>query len=64
MSGYRIVEKPNGAIGGQTVFYVMSPGGLVAASVIGSERRGIAEAVLQMVESMEQKTRDSQGASA
>lgn len=64
MSGYRIVEKPNGAIGGQTVFNIMSPGGLVAASVIGNERRGIAEALLQMVETQDQQARESKGASA
>lgn len=49
MSGYRLVEKPNGAIGGQMLFQIMSPGGLVAASVIGVERRHIAEMVLAAV---------------
>ena len=58
MSEYRIVEKPNGAIGGQTVFYVMSPGGLVAASVIGKERQRIAEALLQMIETDEQQRKE------
>lgn len=58
MSGYRIVEKPNGAIGGQTVFYVMSPGGLIAASVIGKERQSIAVALLQMIETDEQHRKE------
>ena len=58
MSGYRIVEKPNGAIGGQTVFNIMSPGGLIAASVIGKERQSIAVALLQMIETDEQHRKE------